>query len=235
MPPAKVREDLRTIKERANVFCVQEFTWPWYWNGAIAVLDLGGAWGSYPGKVKGSTNAAIRAQALFWQRKIFTRKKGYVIPAYDFDMNTGKIMRDRYVRAVLLEGKADKFTAWFLSTHFVVGGDRQNDELIRRKLMTQNIAALDKALTHLGNTGYPIMGELDANIHKGTWAYAEFMEMMTKHRAKFHGDLGVEYAFTINGKHGVFTHVDATIIPDVRLNTDHEARVLNWTGAVRKP
>jgi hypothetical protein len=236
MPAAHVRHDLRKIKAVAHVFGVQEFTWPWYWRSAIAVLELGSKWSGFPNRFVGAATPSIGAQAIFWSRKKFRKVKGYAIPAYDFSVDTSGIMRNRYIRAALLEARGNKFRSWFLSTHFVVGGDNAKDGPVRKDLLRQNIANLDKALTHLVRSGYPIMGEFDGNIHKhGSWAFDELMAVLNKHDAVLHGEVGVEYAFTIDNTLGVFQNVEASTIPTSELYTDHEARVLTAVGVPTQP
>ena len=231
MKAKAVRHDLKVLRESADVFGVQEFKWRWYWQVAIAVLGrIANRWSSYPGLKAGLGRPSEGAQAIFWKRKLFKRIKGYVAPAFDFRIDTSGIMENRFVRGALLRSKVDAFTAWFLSAHFVVGGDDKDDGPVRKLLMHQNIAALDVVLVHMRKTGYPIMGELDANIHPGTWAYIELMKVLNHHGATLHGELGVEYAFTIEGRLGRFTKVKPSRITPDRLFTDHEVRVLDWTG-----
>lgn len=230
MPAPKVKQDLTVLKRVADIILVQEFRWSWYWR--VMSLTLIG-WGSFPGQVSGKDNPTNGGQAIFWKRRLFKLMDRYLAPAFDFALDNAGIMENRFIRAALLRAKKDGFTAWYLSTHFVVGGDESGDGSRRKVFMHQNIDALDKALTHMQRTGYPIMGELDANIHKNSEAYDEFMKMMRSHGATFHGEKGVEYAFTINGRRGTWTKVRPDTIPTSELNTDHETRLLHWTGAVR--
>lgn len=230
MSAASVKHDLRVIKMIADIFVVQEFRWPWYWR--VFSLYLKG-WASFPGHKKGIASPTAGAQGIFWKRRLFKLVGRYSRPAFNFALDNAGIMENRWIRGALLKSKKDGFTAWYVSTHFVVGGDEARDGPRRKEFMSQNIDALSRALTYMQRTGFPIMGELDANIHKNSEAYGEFMDMMRKHGATFHGELGVEYAFTINGRRGTWTKVKPDTIPTSQLKTDHEVRVLHWTGEVR--
>ena len=229
MKAKHVRHDLKVLRQSTDVFGVQEFKWRWYWQVAVTMLQMTG-WAGWPGFKAGKRRPVVGAQAIFWKRKLFKRIKGYSDPAFDFKVDTSGIMENRWIRGALLRRRADAFTAWFLSAHFVVGGDNAGDGPTRKMLMQQNIAALDRALAHMRKTGYPIMGELDANIRPGTWAYPLFMKMLNKHGATLHGELGIEYSFTIPGRYGRFTKVRPSRISPDRLRTDHEVRVLDWEG-----
>lgn len=233
MKAKAVRHDMRKLKRRADVIGLQEFKWRWYWQVLIALVDT--KWSSFPGLRQGLRAPSAGAQALLWKRRLFKRVGKYVVPAFDFRIDTSGIMENRFIRGVLLRARADAFTAWFLSAHFVVGGDEDKDGPTRKLLMRQNIAALDQALTYMRRTGYPIMGELDANIHRGTWAYVEFMKVMTHHGARMYGEHGVEYAFVIPGRKGRFTDVKPSRIKPDELATDHEVRLLEWTGHAGQP
>lgn len=222
-----VRHDLRVLKRNSDVFVVQEFRWPWYWRVAERVLDV--LWNSFPAmaRVRDSSKAA---QAVFWKTALFKRVGRYKLPAFDFKTFHGGIMDDRWIRAALLRARSDGFTAWFLTDHFVVNGDGEGDDELRRRLLRQNIEQLDLALGHLVKTGHPIMGEIDGNIHEGTWAYGELMKVFRKYGAVIHGDHGIEFAFTINNDKGKFVKVRDSKIGVDKLKTDHEVRLLHWTG-----
>jgi hypothetical protein len=229
MPRRKVRHDLKKLKRRADVFGVQEFTWTWYWKAATALLAA--VWGSVPSFSKGVARPILGAQGIFWKRKLFKRLDSFIQPSFDFRVDTSGIMNDRWLRAVLLKVRSHAFAGWFLSGHFVVGGDEDGDGPVRKELLAQNIAYLDRALTELLATGYPVMAELDCNIHRGTWAYARLMDVLEKHGATVHGTHGVEFSFTCPAAKGRFIRVKASNIPTSELETDHEVRVLDWVGS----
>lgn len=228
----RVRKDLKTLRKRADVIGLQEFKWKWYWR--VLGLLLPG-WSSHPGKAKGLAHPVLGAQAVIWKRKLFKRVKVYTREGFDFAMDNSGIMDNRWIRAALLESREDGFTAWFLSTHFAVGGDRHGSAPRRRAFLDDNMVQFDAALADLRRTGYPIMGELDANIHRGTPAYIEFMKVLRHHGATVHGEHGVEFSFTIPGRHGEFVRVQPSRIPPSQLETDHEVRVLEWFGRAGKP
>lgn len=231
MVAASVAHDMRLLMTIATVFVVQEFKWKWYWKVASTLMNV--RWASFPSVKLGLGAPIAGANAVFWKRSVWKKLKTFSYPAFNFALENAGIMDNRWFKAVLLKNKKGLFTSWFLTSHFVVGGDEIQDGDLRNEFMRQNIDRLDYVLTQLQNTGYPIAGELDANIHKGSWAYGEFMAMMRKHGATFHGELGVEYAFTINGRFGTFTEVEPSIVPTSKLKTDHEVRVLDFTGTPR--
>jgi hypothetical protein len=231
MSAAAVQHDLQVLMHRCDVFGVQEFRWPWYWHAARQLLFS--KWRAHPGFKTGVRHPIRSAQAVFWKRELFKFIRSYTIPAFDLKEDTSGIMDDRWMRAVLLEGRDDGFRAWFFTTHFVVGGDKGTSGPHRQRLMRQNLAQLDKALTYMEKTGYPIMGEFDANIHRGTWAYGALTAILKAHDATLHGARGIEYAFSMNGKHGAFHNVRASIVSTAELRTDHEIRVLKWEGVKR--
>lgn len=228
----RVRKDLKTIRRKADVIGLQEFKWRWYWR-VVGLLLVN--WSSWPGKTKGLAHPVLGAQAVLWKRKLFKRVRVYTREAFDFAMDNGGIMDNRWIRAALLRAREDGFTAWFLSTHFAVGADKSGSSERRKAFLRSNLRELDKALADLRRTGYPIMGELDANIHRGTWAYRELMNILLHHGATVHGEHGVEYAFTIPGRKGEFTEVNASRIGTSQLETDHEVRLLRWVGHASKP
>lgn len=233
MKGSAVRHDLKVLRKKADVIGLQEFKWRWYWRilGALLVQ-----WSSHPGKARGLAHPVLGAQAILWKRKLFKRVRVYTREAFDFSMDNGGIMDNRWIRAALLKAREDGFKGWFLSTHFAVGADRATSSDRRRAFMRSNLAQLDAALADLRRTGYPIMGELDANIHRGTWAYVELMRILDHHGATVHGEHGVEFAFTIPGfKGGEFTQVKASRIGAKNLRTDHEVRLLRWVGRAGKP
>lgn len=228
----RVRKDLKTLRQRADVIGLQEFKWAWYWR--VLGLLLPG-WSTHPGKAKGLAHPVLGAQAILWKRRIFKRVKVRTWEAFDFDMDNSGVMDNRWIRAALLKRRADSFTAWYLSTHFAVGGDRHGSAPRRRAFVEDNIVQLDKALTELRRTGYPIMGGLDANIHTGTPAYVRFRAVLEHHGATIHGEHGVEYTFTIPGWKGEFTQVRPSRIGTDDLETDHEVRLLRFQGRAGKP
>lgn len=228
----RVRKDLRTLRGKADIIGLQEFKWEWYWRVLAALLVR---WSTHPGKARGLAHPVLGAQAILWKRKLFKRVQVYTREGFDFRMENGGIMDNRWIRAVLLQARQDLFTAWYLSTHFAVGGDRADSPVRRKEFLRNNLFQLDQALADLRRTGYPIMGSLDANIHRGTWAYAQFMRIMEHHGATVHGEHGVEYSFTIPGRHGEFVDVQPSRIGTDQLETDHEVRLLRWVGHARKP
>lgn len=228
MNVASVRHDFKILMAKADVFVVQEFTLRFYWAAIAALAKIN--WASYPGIKSALAHPTRGGQAIFWKRALFEKLTSYSFPAFDFEKDHAGIMDNRWIHAVLLKNKRGKFASWYLTTHFVVGGDAATDSSRRKEFMAENIDRLDHVLSVLERSGYAIMGEIDGNIHKNTWAYSSFMSVMNKHRATLHGDLGVEYSFTIPGQTTHYTDVSPSIIPTSSLRTDHEVRVLDWKG-----
>lgn len=229
MPARKVLGDLRHLKGKADVIVTQEFKWGWYWRvlGAL-LLGVGKAkeiWGSSPAYRVGRKQPVSGAQAVLWKRALWKRidtRKVLLMSGH------AGISEHRYIRAVLLEDRLTGLRCWFLSTHFVVGGDGPNDGPIRQRLLDSNVARLDAFLASLERTGDPIWGEIDANIHAGTLEYRQFVVMLNKHNAKIHGAHGVEYLFTIDNREAkVVVTKNWTVQPKAHggpLWTDHESR-----------
>ena len=228
----RVRKDLRLLRRKADVIGLQEFKWAWYWRVLGALLVK---WSTHPGKARGLAHPVLGAQAILWKRKVFKGVRVYTREAFDFNMDSGGIMDNRWIRAALLCARIDGFTAWYLSTHFAVQADRDTSTARRKAFMRSNLHEFDQALADLRRTGYPIMGELDANIHRGTWAYDQFIRILEHHGATLHGEHGVEYSFTIPGRKGEFTKVRPSRITPAQLETDHEVRVLEYEGHARQP
>lgn len=229
MKSSSVRHDLRLIKQKADIIGLQEFKWRSYWLVLISMLP---GWASHPGKRRSVSRPVEGAQAVVWRRRMFKKLKVYSRPAFNFKQDNAGIMDNRWFRAVLLKRRADSFAAWFLSAHFVVGGDEGSDGPRRKAFMNQNLNALDQVLHQLKAGGYPIMAEIDANIRKDTWAYDRLREILKEHDATLYGAHGIEYAFSINNDRGSFRGVTNSIISDSKLDTDHEVRLLTWDGVV---
>lgn len=232
MSADKVRADLRHLRSRTDLLVVQEFKWSWYWRVArdemATVLSRGeitDRWGASPGFAAGFKDAVAGAQACLWSRaewKKIRTKRWLLHPS------TPGISDDRYQRAVLVEHRKTKQRVWLYTTHFAVGGDRRGDPQRNRTVLALDIDRMGIALTYLRGTGHPVLGQLDANIARDSAAYPGFKKMLDDHGARLHGEHGVEYLFSINGKRTrVEVKNDWVVLPKSRkgpLNTDHEAR-----------
>lgn len=225
MPGWKVRADLRVYRKRLDVVGLVEFKWDWYWDMLLKVLSAkrAGRWGTFPGIRRGRSRPVWGGQMMFWKRDLFTIRDKRARILHDGEAG---ISEDRRIRAGLLEEDATGRLFWALFTHNVVGGDRKGDGRRRVEILEEDIDALDRMLTDLRKTGHPIWGQLDANIGRGSMAYAEFMRMLGRHGAKVHGPHGIEYTFTIPGDTTKIRVHDVWEIPTSDLHTDHEVRCL---------
>lgn len=228
MPAEAVRHDLKALRKRASVLMLQEFKWPWYWSAAARVLDGDMLWASSPSFAVGKDRPVTGAQGITWKGRTWKRVASRMWPGFDFSQSTAGIMDNRWIRAVLLEDRKTKQKVWFMSTHFVVGGDRWSDSDRRRDLLHDNIARMTAAIREIKGFGYPIVGELDANIARDSQAYVPWAKALTSVEAKVIGTPGVEYLFVVQGRK---TRVDILrhwIIPTTKLRTDHETRGLTF-------
>lgn len=231
MAAKKVREDLKTLREAGSVGVVQEFKHDYYWRIASGVFIkfFNKKWNTSPSAVRAFAHPVAGAQAVFWNRRIWKK-----ITTRKLLLHRGAagISEDRYLRAVLLEDRATGLRCWFGTTHFVVGGDRENDSKVRRNMLSGNIEKLDKFLRELEKSGYPIWFQLDANIGLHSAAYRPFKEMLDRHNATIHGEHGVEYTFTINSYESKIVVTRAfrinTKAHGGKMNTDHEVRLTRF-------
>ena len=222
MRRAAVEADLNVARQKADVLVTQEFKWNWYYSAAKAVLGRGETrWASSPNFNAGFLAPVFGAQSVKWKRDRFKRVRTRRALLH---AGVAKVSESRWLRAALLEDRETGLKAWFGSTHFVVGGDEASDSPLRKRMLADNIEALDKFIAKLKRGGHAIFFQLDANIHPGTWAYTEFMRVMRKHGATIHGKHGVEFLFTIDGESVEVEVKRDWIVPTTVLNTDHEGR-----------
>jgi hypothetical protein len=220
-----VAHDLRVAKRKADVVVVQEFRWTWYWKALRNTLTgkdkADPLWGFSPGVKAGARNPVKGAQGAFWNRSMWKRLDTMVRLLH---WGAAKISENRFMRAVLLSYRGTDFVCWFFTTHFVVKGDEKRDPAKRRKMMDTDLDNMTRMLKKMVATGHPIMGQLDANIHKGSEVYDRFIAMVKAHGGKFHGDLGIEFLFTIDGRDVRIEVKDDWIVPTSEVHTDHEGR-----------
>lgn len=228
MKASAVRHDLKVARGNSDVCVVQEFRWPWYWRTLARLMDVATplmAWRSSPGRQQGYADPVKGAQAVLWNGKVW-RRMGVRVKL--LHLGVAGISEHRYLRAVLLEENETGKRCWFVTTHFVVGGDEQRDDPFRKKMLRHNVMVLDHFLRGLKATSHPVICQLDANIHRGSEAYWGFQRMLTKHGAKIHGDHGVEYLFTIDGRKVSVQVVRDWQVPTSALKTDHEGRGITF-------
>lgn len=219
-----VRDDLEVLTPKLDIIGLQEFRWPWYYDELINLVA--DTWKAYPSMEKGLNSPVLGAQGILYDADIFKRKQVAIAEAFDFDVSTAGIMENRWLRAALLEDIETGLCCWYGSGHFVVGADAHGDSEKRKMLMRQNLDRLDRFLARLVRSGHPVVFEIDANIHKGTWAYIELMKILKKHGARVLGPHGVEYLWVIDGKKGTKVVVDRRWELNKGLHTDHEVRCL---------
>lgn len=220
-----VEHDLAVARTKADVLVTQEFRHSWYFRAAKTVLGRQNgsepAWGSSPGYSHGYLRPVAGAQSVKWKRDRFKRVRTRRARLHK---GVAKVSESRSLRAVLLKDRETGEKFWAGTTHFVVKGDEWTDTPLRKGIMARDLIAFDKFLGKLVKSGHPIFFQLDANVHKGAWAYDEFTRILRKHGATIHGTHGVEYLFTIDGTRAtVEVKNDWTVSTD-DLKTDHEGR-----------
>lgn len=226
MSAESVREDVLVIRDASDVAVVQEFKWFWYWGTLIRVVGKGKwktRWSSSPGFARGKADPQRGAQACLWSNAEWKKVRSRVWVLH----RANAYSATRYIRAVLLEDRDTGQRCWFVTTHFVVGGDNRSDPIQARNILRHDIITLGRFLNSLGDK-HPIVCQLDANIGKGSQAYAPWMDMLKGQDAKVHGEHGVEYLFTIDGTDAKVKVEDVWIIGGARLNTDHEVRGITF-------
>lgn len=229
MKAQAVQHDLRVVKSRSDVAVLEEFKWPWYWTTARRVLAVAlpksKAWGAFPGFTKGLARPTDGAQAVTWKRSLYKRvgKRERVL-----HQGAAGISETRWIRAALLEDRATGLRAWHGVTHFVVGGDRKGSGPKRRQIMAQDLRVLDAFLGDLAKTGYPVIFQMDGNVHKDSERFDDLLAILKRHGAKTHGERGIEYLWTMDGRHGSIVVEDDWTIPTKDLRTDHEGRGITY-------
>lgn len=223
MSAKKVRSDVKVAKSYSDVAVFQEFRWDWYWKALGKALPS--FWGTSPGRKHGEKHPVMAAQAVLWNRRRWKK-----IDTRTILLHTGKakVSETRYLRAVLLEDRKAGLRAWFVTTHFVVGGDEAKDSPLRKKMLRGNQGTLDAFLRDLKDTGYAVICQLDANIRRTSSAYDGFMLMLRSLSANIHGAHGVEFLFTIDGPESAVKVVADWQISTSKLNTDHEGRGISF-------
>lgn len=224
MPAKAVAEDLEVVRRHASVAVLQEFRWPWYWRTARKALQRlrkADPWRSAPGFAQGMLKPVLGAQAVMWRSGRWKRRDVEHDLLHD---GMAGISEDRYLRAALLEDRETTLRAWFGTTHFVVGGDERTDGPQRKMILEHDLQRLTMFLRRLKATGHPVVMQADLNIHPGTWAYLELMQILTALGARVVGEHGVEFVIVIDGRDVDVEVRRSWTIGTRRLNTDHEIR-----------
>ncbi len=214
-------EDMELILNQAAVVVVQEFRHRGYW---VAVRRrarwLEAKVKSYPNWKFGIVRPVRGAQAIFWRKNMWKKKRGWLVKAHD---GVAGISEDRYWRGALLKRRKVnlRFSAW--SGHMVVKGDRKDSSRARRNLMALDLRTLDKFLGKLPEE-WPSLGEFDGNMHKHSQSHAELMKVLRKHGFQVLGSHGSEYLVGRNGTKATLEVRKLLSIPADRMWTDHETR-----------
>lgn len=227
MNAAAVKNDVSILKSRLDIVALQEFEWRWYWRIAKILLDKN--WNSFPSFVVGMANPVKGAQGILWKSKLVKRVGSKELPLFNFNLPHAGVMDDRWVRAVHLEDIKTKLRCWYISTHFVVGGDAVGDSARRKHFLTQNIQALDQMIEYCSRTGDAMIFEIDGNLHPNSWAMGMFMKMVNSHGGRVVGGHGVEWMVVFDGTASkiVVDNVYQLEPKKVGMRTDHEVRCLD--------
>lgn len=224
MPATSVAHDLRVAQEHTDILVGQEFRHRWYWR--VAKRVMGKRWGSSPGYRRGTLAPVAGAQPVFFRRSVF--KGGRTLTRL-LHWGAAKISENRFQRAKRIDVRGyDGFSLWAYTTHCVVKGDEHSDPKVRRDMLAGDLKRLDRFLTKLVRTGLPVLGQMDANIRKGSASYDDLMRILKRHGATVYGVHGVEYLFVIDGREiEVEVSKHWTVSTD-DLKTDHEGRGLTF-------
>lgn len=225
MPAKAVAEDLELLRRNASVIVTQEFRWPWYWRTARKALQRlrkRDPWRSSPGFAKGLAQPVKAAAAVMWLSSRWKRLDAKTEKLHD---GAAGISEDRYLNAALLAEKPTGLAWWVGTCHAVVGGDERTDGPLRQAILEHDLMRLASFVRTLQRTGHPVVIEADLNIHPGTWAYRELMQILTAQGGRLVGVHGVEYLMIFDDDTDVQAEVVRSWeIPTRRLNTDHEVR-----------
>lgn len=224
MTAMQVAEDLAVGQKNCSVLVTQEFRWPWYWRTlrtAVALTAPRSLWRTSPGLVPGFAMPVRGAQSILWKGRRWKRVGTKLTRLHK---GIAGISEDRFIRAVLLQDRETRLRCWFLTTHFVVGGDRATDSSRRRNVMAVDLAGFGTFVDELAATGHPIIGQLDANLRPASEVYKPFLKIVRRHKGEFHGNHGVEFLFTIDGRTTSIEVKKDWTVPTTELNTDHEGR-----------
>lgn len=235
MNVASVTNDVEEFAKHADCGVMCEFRWDYYWGIAKRVLANDkhapkDRWGSFPGFKQGKRMPVASGQPNFWKRSIFEKVKSKRALCH---LGHAGISEARLFRATRITHKITALQHWIVSGHFVVGGDQNGDGPKRKKILRNNIRRFVRFLKKLIKTGKPIIGQLDANIRRGGWAFPLWMEEMKKIGAQFVGELGIEYLFVIDDHSKTkvqVKHYDS-LKPRAKggtLFTDHESRNMTY-------
>lgn len=224
MASADVAHDLRVAQDETDILVAQEFRHRWYWR--VAKRLMAKRWGSSPGYRRGIAAPVAGAQPVFFRRSLF---KGGRTKTRLLHWGKAKISENRFQRAKRINVRGyDGFSLFAYTTHCVVKGDEASDPKVRRDMLAGDLKRLDRFLTTLVRTGLPVIGQLDANIRKGSASYDDLLRILKRHGATLYGAHGVEYLFVIDGREIEVEVRNPDVVPTSRLRTDHEGRCIEF-------
>lgn len=223
MSAVKVAADVRKVMSLADVAVLQEFKWSWYWRVLGSVATLRG-WSANPALTRGLAHPIRGAQAVVHRRNLYDAVSTRTLLLHD---GVAGVSDDRWLRGSLLRDRVHGLCCEFATTHFVVGGDMPTDPELRRSMLSSDLNRLAQFIDGR-NPSWPLVMELDANVHVGSTAYMKLRKMIEQRGGTFHGQLGVEYLFTIPGRRAVVRVLRDWTIPLTELNTDHEGRGITY-------
>lgn len=231
MRKERVKADMDHLMKAFDSVVVCEFKWDYYWDALEDLFNRqGNRWASFPGVKQGKRMPVASAQPNLWNGAVFSRDKSKRALCH---LGHAGISESRWFRASLLNHKASLLKHWELVGHFVVGGDQDGDGPKRKKILRNNIRRFVRFIRKLKKTGHAIIGQLDANIHKGGWAFPLWVREMKKVGAEFHGEMGIEYLFTIDSHSRTKIKVRKAFRVNPKkaggpLWTDHETRAIEY-------
>jgi hypothetical protein len=223
MGPEKVLEDLEYVLARCDVCVVQEFKWSMYWKMFKKVIEgkARHGWRSSPNTTMGMLFPNRGAQPIWWKSADWRKIRAKVWLLHKGEPG---VSETRYLRAVLLENKTTGLRVWFWTTHFVVGGDYDEDSDLRQEMLAGDIEVMDEAMAYMSRWHKPIIGGLDANLTPHSDVWKSFSRILKKHNVYIIGAPGVEFILAIQGTRTEATLIALKPIPTTRLHTDHEVR-----------
>lgn len=223
MSMAKVASDLRVARTHCDVLVLQEFRWPWYWRELSRAMPhlprLG--WRTYPHTRVGKKRPTFSAQAVCWKDRDWKKIDTKTRLLHD---GVARISESRYIRGVLLEHRATGLRCWFVTTHYVRGGDEARDPIRHRTILKLDLVRTEDFFIDLKKTGYPMLFQGDLNIHRNTQGYADLMRIVEKLDLRVHGHHGIEYLFSMNNTKAKVEIHGSWIVPTGQLFTPHEGR-----------
>lgn len=233
-----VRHDLGVVRNHTDVAVLQEMKWDYYWTAMRRALNQRSSrWSTHPTLPIGAKHSVASAQPITWDRNAW-RKCGQALNTR-IHAGAAGISEDRYARAAPLADRLQSSLAmWAASSHFVVGGDKDNDgagnyhqreALLRKDLEKFKQFIRELQTTEVEGQVLPIVFEGDLNINLHTWAYGVLMNHVHSLGGRIVGRHGIEYLLVFDAHSDVKVHVqDIFYVGTDRMYTDHEGRGMRF-------